>query len=126
MVMVIFFAPEYFKELDESLQIVTTLYLTVNRQNVPFLWPIRLPGPDGRVNSWHSTAREAAEYAMKAWIRVVSNHGLGGYQQWEAKVRFSDPEWPDLTMGEILAIAFKDRLVTGPDHPVMLRLHGAI
>jgi hypothetical protein len=119
-------APEYFSELDESLQTISTLYLAVNRQKVLFLWPVRLPGADGRINSCHATAHEAAERAMKDWIRVVPIQSLGGYQQWLAETRFPEPEWPQIPHNEILRIAFKDRLATGPDHPVMQKLRGAI
>src|SRR3712207_2780357 len=41
-----------------------TLHLAINRQGVPFIWPVKLPGPDGRHNEWHRSAAEAAERAM--------------------------------------------------------------
>ncbi len=28
-----------------------TLYLAINRQGVPFLWPVKLPAPDGKTTS---------------------------------------------------------------------------
>jgi len=34
----------------------------INKQGVIFLWPIRLPGPDGRQDSWSRSAMEAAHY----------------------------------------------------------------
>src|SRR5262249_46178460 len=46
---------------------VRVLYTAVNRQGVLFLWPIRLPGPDGRLDSWSLSAREAAQRAEKRW-----------------------------------------------------------
>jgi hypothetical protein len=115
--------PEYFAELEEDLQTIFTLYLAIDRAGILFLWPVRMPGPDGRINSWHSTAHEAAEHAMQVWLRVVPSTSLGGYQQLEPA---TEPEWPTLPFSKILEIAFKGRLVTGPDHPVMQRLRGAI
>ena len=44
---------------------VATLYLTINRQGVVHLWPVKLPGLDGKHNEWHRSAAEAAERAMK-------------------------------------------------------------
>jgi hypothetical protein len=32
---------------------VATLHTAINRQGVPFLWPVKLPGPDGKHNEWH-------------------------------------------------------------------------
>jgi hypothetical protein len=118
--------PEYFAELEEDLQTIFTLYLTIDRANILSLWPIRMPGSDGRVNSWHSTAHDAAERAMQVWLRVVPSQSLGGYQQHAPEIRYPEPEWPTLPFSKILEIAFKGRLVTGPDHPVMQRLRGAI
>jgi hypothetical protein len=43
---------------------VATLYTTINRQGVLHLWPVKLPGPDGKHNEWHRSAAEAAERAM--------------------------------------------------------------
>ena len=57
-----------------------TLYLGINRQGVAFIWPVKLPGPDGKVNSWHQSAAEAAELAMSCWIRMTANMGLGAYE----------------------------------------------
>ncbi len=37
-----------------------------------FLWRVKLPGPDGKHNVWHRLVAEAAERAMKRWVRVVN------------------------------------------------------
>jgi hypothetical protein len=49
-----------------------TLFTAINRQGVLFLWPVKLPGPDGKTNEWWRSAREAAELAMTKWVRVKS------------------------------------------------------
>lgn len=46
-------------ELAAEIMFVT-LYTAINRQGVVFLWPVRLPNPDGREIEWHRSAREAA------------------------------------------------------------------
>jgi hypothetical protein len=100
------------------------LFTAINRQNVVFLWPIRLPGPDGRDNPWNRSALEAATVAMNNWARVVSNMSLGAYEVWESTAPIPDPEWPEQSLRELLQIAFKDRFITSMDHPVLKRLRG--
>ena len=43
---------------------------------------------------------------------------LGAYEIFQAESAIPDPVWPELTFQEISRIAFKDRLIAGPDHPV--------
>src|SRR5262245_41194598 len=58
---------------------VATLYTSINRQGVLHLWPVKLPGPDGKHNEWHRSAAEAAELAMRRWVRLTANMSLGAY-----------------------------------------------
>jgi hypothetical protein len=51
---------------------------------------------------------------------------LGAYEIAEAQGTLSDPEWPDLSIGELLRIAFKGRLVDTIDHPILQKLRGEI
>ena len=105
---------------------VATLFLTINRQNVVHLWPIKLPGLDGKHNEWHRSAAEAADVAMKRWVRVTANMSLGAYEVFIAEANIPNPTWPDLPLSEILKIAFRDRIVDRPDHPLVKQLRGAI
>ena len=102
------------------------LYVTINRQGVVAVWPIRLPGEDGRIDEWNRSALQAAEIAQRRWIRVASNRSLGAYEVYEAVGNIPDPDWPDSSFQEILEIAFKDRLVSDMDHPAIKRLRGEI
>ena len=105
---------------------VATLYLTINRQGVLHLWPVKLPGPDGKHNEWHRSAAEAAERAMQKWVRVTSSMSLGAYEIFEASGDLPDPVWPDYSFEEILKIAFRERIVDTPDHPLVQRLLGVV
>ena len=98
--------------------VMATVYTAINRQGVVFLWPVRLPAPDGRILEWHRSAAEAAELAMQRWVRVKANMSLGAYEMFEAASTIPDPEWPELSFQELLRIAFRDRLVDRLDHPV--------
>ncbi len=112
-------APELMGECFEA-----TIYTTINRQGVLRLWPARLPGPDGKVLEWHRSAHEAAELAMKSWIRVKANTELGAYEMYEAQSTIQEPTWPDLPFQELLKIAFRERFINSPDHAIIKRLRG--
>ena len=103
-----------------------TLFTAINRQGVLHLWPVKLPGPDGKHNEWHRSAAEAAELAMKRWIRLTANMSLGAYEIFEATGDLPEPEWPDIRFPEILKIAFRDRIVDRTDHPLVRRLRGQV
>src|SRR5262249_29659815 len=49
------------------------LFTAINRQGVVFLWPVRLPGPDGKIDDWNGSALEAAQLAQRKWVRVTAN-----------------------------------------------------
>jgi hypothetical protein len=100
------------------------LFTCIDRQGVIFLWPIRLPGPDGKLNEWHRSAMEAAQLAMGGWVRIVANMSLGGYDVFQATGDLPEPKWPEQSLKELLRIAFKDRFITMLDHPVLQRLRG--
>jgi hypothetical protein len=104
--------------------ITAIVYTAINRQGVVFLWPVRLPGPDGRVIEWHRSAQDAAELAMKRWVRVKANTSLGAYEIFEAASTLLDPVWPELTFNELVRIAFRGKLVDSLEHPVIKRLRG--
>jgi hypothetical protein len=105
---------------------MVTLYVAINRQSVVHLWPVRLPASDGRIIEWHRSAAEAAELAMKRWIRVKANMSLGAYEMFEAASTIPDPTWPELSFQELLRIAFRDRLVSDLDHLIVRRLRGLV
>ena len=61
---------------------------------------------------------------MERWVRVTANMSLGAYEITEASATIPDPTWPDLSFKELLRIAFKDRVVTDLNHPLVKRLRG--
>jgi hypothetical protein len=102
-----------------------TLYTAINRQGVVFLWPVRLPDPQGRQMEWWRSMREAAELAMGQWIRTKPNMSLGAYEIFVAESTMSEPEWPDVSYQDLIKLAFRDRLIDSLSHPVVKRLRGA-
>lgn len=118
-------APELWPELPSELT-PKVLFTTMNRQKVLTLWPVRLPGDDGRLDDWNASALEAADMARERWVRVVANMSLGAYEVFEASGDLPDPGWPEMAFSEILKVAFKGHYITEIDHPVIRRLRGEL
>jgi len=100
------------------------LVLAVDQDGTVVLWPIRLPGDDGRIDSWNAAAAEAAKRAMTEWIRLKPNQRVGRYDVSSAIDQSPVPKFPDLTLREINKIAFANKLIDSWDHPVLKRLRG--
>jgi hypothetical protein len=115
--------PEVLSELTGEV-VFKTVFTAINRQGVVFLWPVRLPAPDERKNDWPRSAREAAELAMSKWVRMKANLSLGAYETSVAETTIADPVWPQLSFQELVKIAYRDRMITSVDHPVVRRLRG--
>ena len=49
---------------------------------------------------------------------------LGAYDVFQASANLPDPEWPDMTMNELIQTAFKNRFITSLDHAVIKKLKG--
>ena len=103
-----------------------TLFTALSRHDVVFIWPIRLPGEDGRLDAWNESAQDAAHLAQDHWVRVVSNMHLGAYETFVATGDLPEPRWPDKTFQELLNIAFKNRYIDSLDHPAIRRLRGEV
>lgn len=103
-----------------------SLFVVITRQGNVMLWPVRLPGADGRSNRWHEAAHDAAMRARKTWTRMVANMNLGAYDVYHPKAEFPDPEWPDTTLDAVVDLAFRGRVIDDGDHPVLRRLRGEL
>lgn len=118
-------APDLWDHLaGESTFSPRLLVTAINKQGTLFLWPIRLPGPDGRHDEWSKSAMETANIATSGWVRVQANMNLGAYEVYEATGNLGDPEWPKMPFNELLRVAFRDRYIDTLDHPVLKRLRG--
>jgi hypothetical protein len=110
----------------ESTLVSRALFTAINRQQVIFLWLVKLPGSDGRIDEWSRSDLEATQLATRSWVRVQSNLALGAYEVHVATGDIPEPTWPDLPFKQLLKTAFKDRYIDNPDHPVLRRLRGEI
>jgi len=102
------------------------LFTTINRLGTLVLWPVRLPGDDGRIDKWNGSALEAANMAQSRWIRMAANMNLGAYEIFEATGDLPEPEWPDIPFQETLKIAFQDHFIEDLNHPVVKKLRGEV
>lgn len=119
--------PVLWQELSTESTFSPRMFVTaMNKQEVLFLWPIRLPGADGRIDEWNRSALEAADLARTKWVRVAANMSLGAYDVFEATGDLAEPKWPEMPLGDMLRIAFKDKFIESPDHPVLRKLRGEI
>jgi hypothetical protein len=101
------------------------LRLAVTRQGDYFVWPARLPGSDGKLDSWNESTLAAMELATSKWVRVSANRRLGAYDIAVAALE-DVPEWPDMAFNDLLRIAFKGRVIDTLEHPVLRRLRGEV
>jgi len=119
--------PSYAPRLTTIKVHLETLYLYMNRAGKLAFWPIKV-SKDGRENKWLTTATNAAEKAMLKWLRVSSDDAGGGYLTFAALGEFPEPQWAEKTQGrtifQLLAIAFKERLIMDEHHPLIRKLHG--
>lgn len=105
------------------------LYLYTSRQGKVAFWPIKVP-KDNRENTWLESAVTAVGTAMKEWVCITSDQSSKMYVASKALGDFPEPDWPAITQGktvfQLLAIAFKERLVASETHPLIQKLRGRI
>jgi hypothetical protein len=86
------------------------------------LWPVPILG-DSTLASWKS-ARVAFELAQNNWTQIVWNDERSDYDVETAESIAKEPIWPDKTMGELLKLAFADKIIDNEEHPYVLQLRG--
>lgn len=116
-------APALWSELPDFITLVR-LCVAVNRHGTTFLWPAKLPDPNGRPMDWHTSMLEAQELATKSWVRVQADMSAGSYAVFEATGNLPEPEWTDLSLAELLKLAFKTRFIDSIHHPFLQELFG--
>lgn len=119
-------APNLWSELSDEV-LYKRLAVTINRQGVLALWPLKLPSSDGSLDNWSRSALDAARMAETAWIKLQSNRSLGAYDVYKGSDDLPEPVWPqEYDFQQLLDIAFRDYKITDLEHPAIQRLHGKI
>lgn len=103
---------------------VKALYEAITRQGTLFIWPVDMAGPDGKLNPWHESMQAAIDLAQAKWVRIVADMEMGGYRTYMAQGELGEPAWPAKPFHELLEVAFKGRVITSLDHPMVRKLWG--
>jgi hypothetical protein len=117
--------PDVAQEISELVRPVM-LHAAIDRQNNVSLIPVPLPGEDGTRNPWHESLAQAVEHAKFKWIRITANMHAGGYDVYEAEGELPEPEWPAHDIDALVQVAFRGKIITSLDHPVVQSLLGKI
>ncbi len=114
--------------LEGNLAKPKTLYLWMNRAGTYGIWPCGLPLDDGTDYPAWQSAHAVCQTAMQRWLRIAWNKSANGYDMIfvSDNVRVPEPAWPTASLSEILGKAFKGRIITDLDHPVLRRLRGEV
>jgi len=118
--------PELWSALPGEIQPKLLVVVMSRLSAVPFVWPLTLPGTDGRPNRWHESALDAARLAESQWVRVVADMPAGFYVPYVAQGNLPEPTWPDVTLTELLRLAFAQRFIDDLNHPVLRQLRGEV
>jgi len=118
-------APALWTEIPDFITL-DRLCTAVTRHGTVFLWQATLPALDGRPCDWHDSMLQAQELAIKEWVRVQSDMQAGSYAVFSATGNLPEPEWPELSLQQILRIAFKTRFIDSLDHAVLRQLNGDV
>lgn len=102
------------------------LFTCQTRQKIIFLWPVGMPGPDGRVNLWTQSALQIVNEYAGRWIRVIANTGLGAYEPYITETPFDPPVWPPEGFKSLLQKAFRGKIIDTLEHPIIKMLRGQI
>lgn len=107
-----------------DLMVPVTVYTYVTRQGATFLWPVRLPGEDGKTHDAWTSSHGAAERATESWTRMQWSPQVGAYDISVATGIVAEPVWPDVSFGELLRIGFQGKLIDKADHLLIQKLRG--
>lgn len=96
--------------------------VAITKQNGLYLWHLTTRDPD--LNSWTATGWEGMRRAQEKWVRLVSDRQNGCYTILEAESDLGEPKWPTEDMAEIIAVAFRGRVISDINHSKLLELRG--
>jgi hypothetical protein len=108
--------------MDQTKRVI--LYVGMLQSGTPFLFPVPQPDQNGKWNSWHKSVSEAVIKAKENWVRMQPDKPSNGYILYVAEGKIADPVWPEMTISDYLAIAFKDQIITDESHPFIKALKG--
>jgi hypothetical protein len=103
-----------------------TFHLCVTMQGKVFLWPVRCHVDDKKEPPiWIKVPLEAVLVAKEEWTRFYWVEEINEHE-FESVPNPIKPVWPNLTMRQVMELAFKNNIINSLDHSVLKRLRGEI
>ncbi len=99
------------------------LRLVVTSVDTLFLWGVKQPRKGLRDN-YHRALEQIVASAETNWTMVEWNNVNRVYDFFSAPDDLGDPQFPDLTMQDLLRLGFNGRAIDHPEHPVVLEHQG--
>ena len=122
-----FVAPAMIPALRKLTELsVATLVPFYTQHKVLGIFPVKMPTDTSPRSPWHDSSLNAVNRAKSKWVRMQADPYLGAYRLYEAIDDLGEPEWPDTPFNELLDVAFRGRVITSVDHPVLNKLEGRI
>ncbi len=119
------------KSIQEALAPELTekrLYLWMTQDGNLGIWPINAPrsgDSKGWIDPYSRSALKAARIGMSAWISIRPNHRLKQYDVFQASWDI-EPQWPLNDFGQLLMLAFEDRVLETMDDPIVKEVLGEV
>jgi hypothetical protein len=99
------------------------LYLAVNRQGKPFIWPIRVPKANKPPDRFLRPFLAAIQKGKDNWIRIYWDEDERTHLVSVSDIT-DEPMWPDKSFVELVELAFADFYIDSLNHPVLKELRG--
>ena len=93
---------------------------TVSGEN--FVLSTAAPTTKNNRNSWVRSAQEAIKQSIDNPIRVT--RGEDSFRIIKSQRPYPEPTWPDLSLEDMIELAFGERMITDMDHPLVKGLLG--
>lgn len=100
-----------------------TYHLAVTASGVLFLWSVAPRNPLA-ASTWTDSAHRALQRASRQWVRVAPERARQSYVLYAPPEALPDPDPSPLTIEQAIEIAFHDRIISSPDHPLIAPLLG--
>ena len=91
------------------------------------LWPIRIRGERGELDSYSESLHAIVLQHAGQWIRVITNLPDGVYVPLVSeKIEAPEARWPEGGFSHLFQLAFQNSVITSLDHPFLRHLRGEI
>lgn len=104
-------------EEDTIRPVMLVRYVTMGGEEG--LWPVKLNPPDGKSNSWNSSALNILSIAEKGWVRMLSGKKQYLHQNSNKTLKETPPKFSDRSFTELVNAAFnEDRVITSLENEI--------